>query len=102
MVRSKNTMTNITKHDIATMWLINHFPMEALCMTKKHLKKLISFSLSAVMIMGMSIPVFARETDNTGAKPAVEDTSIYTGQTFLHRNSLNHKYRDIQAEIKQH
>ncbi len=54
------------------------------------------------MIMGMSIPVFARETDNTGAKPAVEDTSIYTGQTFLHRNSLNHKYRDIQAEIKQH
>lgn len=35
------------------------------------------------MIMGISTTAFASEADNTGAKPAVEDTSTYTGQTFF-------------------
>lgn len=52
-------------------------------MLKKHFRKLISFALSAVMIMGISTTAFASEADNTGAKPAVEDTSTYTGQTFF-------------------
>lgn len=53
-------------------------------MLKKHFRKLISFALSAVMIMGISTTAFASEADNTGAKPAVEDTSTYTGQTFFY------------------
>lgn len=53
-------------------------------MIKKQLKKLLCFTLSVVMVIGMSVTAFAGELANETEIPAVESTSTYIGKTFYY------------------
>ena len=53
-------------------------------MIKKHFTKILCLALSLIMVMSMGTSVFASETDDNGSIPAVEDTAIFTSDTFFY------------------
>ncbi len=75
---------------------------------KRNLRKLLCFVLTVIMVMGMTTTAFASVVGNGNEKPAVKDTSTYTGQTFYYNadtgeaiaeNGEPFAFDDVEIEI---